>query len=315
MPKSSRPAPPKRPAPTRSSTGGARPVVERTIEGPAGASKPPKDAVAQYLDEIARYPRLTREEEVELSARSLDGDEDARELLVTANLRLVVSICKDFTRNNFPLLDLVSLGNEGLIVAARKYNGALGVPFANYAAYWIKQRVMKYVAENGYTLRMPPYRAVITNQVLRVNARLSQALGRTPLPEEIAREAEVSVEEVTEVLRMQQPALELDAPLTEDNDASTFGTYFGETAAEANERVNATLKQMDLQRVIGDIIATLPPRHAQVVSAYFGINGPRAQDLDHIAARLGVTRERARQLKAEALKMLAEYTDLRQFLE
>jgi RNA polymerase primary sigma factor len=308
--------PPRPTAPKKAARSSAKSSLgERTLDGTDGAPRVPRDSVAQYLDEIARYPRLTRAEEVTLSVRALAGDETAQETLVTSNLRLVVSICKDFTRNSFPLLDLVSVGNEGLIVASRKFNGSLGVPFANYAAYWIKQRVMKYVAEHGFAVRMPPYRAAIVNQVLRVNARLMQSLGRSPLPEEIAHETDLPIVEIAEVLRMLQPALELDAPLTEENDASTFGTYFGETASEANDRVNSNLKQMDLQRIIGDIVSTLPARDAQVIAWHFGLNGSRAQDLDHIAARLGVTRERARQLKAAALKKLAEHTELLQYLD
>lgn len=270
------------------------------------------DPVALYLDEIGRWRRLSRPEEHHLSARSLAGDETARELLVKTNLRLVVSICKDFTRGKFDLLELVSAGNEGLIVASRKFDAARGVPFANYASYWIKQRVMKYVAEHGFTVRVPPYRAAIVNKVVRQFTRLQGILGRAPTAYEVAREAGHSLDEVDEVMRMMQPAMELDAPLREgDGTPVNRSNYFGETKDEAELRADSSLRSMELGTALREALRDLPDREAQVLLWHFGLEGGDEIQLDEIALRLSVTRERARQIKSAALKRLATMPALR----
>jgi RNA polymerase primary sigma factor len=283
-----------------------------------------------YLDDLARYPLLTRDQEVELSAivqdaaSSEDERQEALDRLVQSNLRLVVRICRDFTRNHFGLLDLVSVGNEGLIIAARKFEGTMGVPFANYAAYWIKQRVLKYQAEHGFHLRMPPYRAVIINKVVRIHTQLTQALGRAPSADEIvervnqlpvkstAKHARVTRQDVEEVLQMLQPVLELDAPMTDKDDASSFGAYFGETVSDASEALDARLQRIDLKREIGralDALAasgTTGAREAKVLRMHYGLDGSRPMDLEAIAKELKVTRERARQIKNSGEKRLRE---------
>lgn len=264
------------------------------------------DPVKQYLDWCGKFPRLTREQEIELSARALAGDEEAQEQLIKCNLRLVVSICKDFMRGKFTLLELVSAGNEGLIVAARKYDASKGVPFANYAAIWVKQRVLKYIAEHGFHVRVPPYRAAVVNQVVRAHERFVQDNGCAPAPEDLANMLPtVSIEEIHEVLRLLQAPLELDRPLKDDGGTTTFGAYFGETAAEANERLVDDLHKIDMQRAVQEALSILSEREAQVLIWFFGLNGQRAHDLEQIAARLDVTRERARQIKNGALRKLA----------
>lgn len=279
-----------------------------------GESAQSNDSVAAYLRDISRYPRLTRPEEIELSKLALAGDVPAQEKLVTSNLKLVVSICKDFTRANFALLDLVSAGNEGLVVASRKYNAVLGVPFANYAAYWIKQRVMKYVAEHGFTVRVPPYRAAVVNKVVRAHSRLSAQLGRPPSALEVAEVTLCSDAEVAEVLQMMQPTLELDATVKDGEGSATFGSYFGESAAEADARTDYTLRQIEIVNAIKNALTGIPDRERNVIEWYFGLDGRPVTDLDEIARRLGVTRERARQIKAVALKKLAQ-NDLLQFCQ
>lgn len=287
---------------------GARRVLQPLDAEGAGHST---DSVALYLREIARYPRLTRGDEARLSALAMEGDPEAQTTLVQCNLKLVVSICKDFTRSRFDLLELVSAGNEGLMVASRKYDWRLGVPFANYAAYWIKQRLMKYVAEHGFAVRVPPYRAAIVNKVVRVHTRLSTLLGRSPGADEVARETGHTMAEVAEVMQMMQPAMELDAPLGDGEGSGSIGGAFGESAAEADARATGLLRTMELQDAVKDALAVVPERERAVLVWYFGLDGVTVTDLDEIARRLGVTRERARQIKAAALKRLADLPDLR----
>lgn len=273
-----------------------------------------QDSVGLYLEEISRYRRLSREEEVSYSRDAREGDKEAQDILVRHNLRLVVAVCKDFTRDKFPLLELVSAGNEGLIVASQKFDGEMGVPFANYAAYWIKQRVMKHIAEHGFSVRVPPYRAAIVNKVIRVHRKLMQELGREPSPQDVAMETETSVGEVREVLRILQPAMELDAPLTREDETTTFGAYFGESTDEADEREEATLEDLDLGRAVAVALETLDEREGQILRWHYGLGGRMALDLDQIAERLGVTRERVRQIRSAALKKLEKAGGLDGFL-
>lgn len=264
------------------------------------------DPIKQYLDWCGSFPRLTREQEVELSARALAGDEEAQTELVNCNLRLVVSICKDFMRGKFSLLELVSAGNEGLIVASRKYDATMGVPFANYASIWIKQRVMKYIAEHGFHVRVPPYRAAVVNQVVRAHDRFVQDNGSTPTAEDLAEALpNVSVEEIHEVMQLLQAPLELDRPMKEDGGTTTFGAYFGESASDADGHLVDDLHKIDMERAVQEALSICNEREAQVLIWFFGLNGQRAHDLEQIAARLGVTRERARQIKNGALRKLA----------
>lgn len=268
------------------------------------------DPIKQYLDWCGSFPRLTREEEAELSVRALAGDEQAQDTLVNCNLKLVVSICKDFTRGKFPLLELVSAGNEGLIVASRKYDHEMGVPFANYASIWIKQRVMKYIAEHGFHVRVPPYRAAVVNQVVRAHGRLSQENGHAPSAEEIAAMLPtITIDEIREVMQLLQAPLELDRPMKEDGGTTTFGAYFGESAEDADDRLVGDLHKIDMQRAVREALSMLSEREAQVLVWFFGLNGQRSHDLEQIAHRLGVTRERARQIKSAALKKLASESE------
>lgn len=264
------------------------------------------DPVKQYLDWIGQFPLLTRDEEAELSERALEGDKEAQDRLVNCNLRLVVRIAKDFTRGRFDLLELVSPGAEGLIIASRKYDADKGVPFGNYAAIWIKQRIMKYVAEHGFDVRVPQYRAAIVNQVVREHTRLMQAYGRPPSVQEVAEEIDHPLEDIREVLRLLQAPLELDKPMKDEGDNATFGMYFGESSRDAERRVSRDLGQIDMERAVQEALDVLPQREAQVVKWFFGLNGHRALDLDQIASRLGVSRERARQIKTGAVRKLAD---------
>lgn len=277
-----------------------------------------KDPVKQYLDQIGQYRQLTREEEVELSKIVQESEDQQRadkavEMFVQHNLKLVVSIAKDFTRGRFSILELVSPGNEGLMIAAQKYDGTKGVPFANYAAFWIKQRIMKYCTEHGFPVRVPPYRSALINQVLRANGRLKKALGREPSADEVAQELEKDPEEVQEVMRLLQPAKELDAPMKGDEDGSAQKTYFSDELEKGTDMGEETLGEIDRKRAVRKALSVLEQRDANVLIWYFGLEGHRELDLEQIGQRLGVSRERARQIKSDAIEVLREEGSLSAF--
>lgn len=292
-------------------------IPDPKTSGSVGYSK---DPVTQYLDQIGQYRQLTREEEVELSQVVQEGEnpeeiEQAIETFVQHNLKLVVSIAKDFTRGRFSILELVSPGNEGLIIAAKKYDGSKGVPFANYAAFWIKQRIMKYCTEHGFPVRVPPYRSALINQVLRANSRLKKELGREPSADEVAEKLEKDPDEVQEVMRLLQPAKELDAPMKGDEDGSAQRTYFSEDLEKGTRMGEETLAEIDRKRAVRKALSVLDDRDANVLIWYFGLEGHRELDLEQIGKRLGVSRERARQIKSDAIEVLRQEGSLEIFYD
>jgi RNA polymerase primary sigma factor len=283
------------------------------------------DSTKLYLDEIGRYPLLKPAEEVSLAKQAQAGGaegEAAVDWMVKCNLRLVVRVCKDFTRNTFDLMDLVSVGNEGLIVACRKYDASLGVPLANYAAIWIKQRVLRWVSEHGLPIKIPSYRAGIVNQVLRERNRLRLALQRMPSAEEIAEEMQrqrpgeetPGVAEIDEVLSLSQAAVELDAPVSEESGATTMGAFFGETLEESEDALSARLSRIDMERFAAHALSLLTEREARVIELAFGLGTGRPVDLEQIGQEFGVTRERIRQIRTSAIKKLAGEASLLQYV-
>jgi RNA polymerase primary sigma factor len=264
------------------------------------------DPVEQYLNDIGRYPRLSREQEVDLGRRAAAGDVDAQDALVRSNLRLVVAIAKHYTRRGrFDLLELVSPGNEGLIVASRRYDVEADVPFGNFASIWIRQRIMRYVAGHGFDVHVPAYRSAVVNKVVRTASRLEQTLERPAQVDEVAQVTGCTESEVAEVLSLMQPSIELDAPI-EGASGAVVGAYLSPTSSDSS-----ALDKGDAARLLNRVTMLLPEREAQVVRWSFGLGGIQELDLGAIAARLGVSRERVRQMRAAALRRLAEDPELR----
>jgi RNA polymerase primary sigma factor len=326
--------------------GGPRPsdrpkTMARSRPSRAGSKSAPKggfgssrretdvtDTLACYLDEASRHARLTRDEEISLSAKALAGDEEAKDKLVRHNLLLVVTIAQQFARGSLDVHTLISPGNEGLIVAAGKYNASAypGVRFSAFAANWIKQRIRRYAVEHGHLLKMPAYKGTLVRDVARAKARLEGRLGRRPTVEQIAAEVlavrhaaldgtetaeklrrirlECTPEKVQEIMEALQDALELDAPLKDEGDAASYGSFLGESQSDSDQRLDQHLAQLDMQTAVRRALETLDERDARVLRWHFGLEGHPSLDLDQIALRLDVTRERARQIRAAALKRL-----------
>jgi RNA polymerase primary sigma factor len=301
--------------------------------GVRGRVAPPReanltDSLAAYLNEASRYGRLTAQEEVELSRLAINGDDDAVETLVKHNLLLAVTIAQQFARGSLDVHNLISPANEGLIIAARKYNADEnpGIRFSNYASLWCKQRLRRYVTEHAHLLKMPAYKGTMVKEVMMAKAKLECRLGRRPAEQEIADEIlrmrletltgeepeakvrrltmECTAQKVLDILQTLQDALELDAPLKDENDAATYGAYFGESTTDSGQRLDQQLGRMDMQTAIRKALSTLAERDAQILIWHFGLNNHPSLDLDQIALRLDVSRERARQLRSGALKRL-----------
>jgi RNA polymerase primary sigma factor len=253
-----------------------------------------------YLSEIGRVPLLTWAEEVELARRIARGDEEARAALAKANLRLVVSIAKRYARRGVRLLDLIQEGNLGLLKAVEKFDYRRGYRFSTYATWWIRQAVMRAIADQARTIRLPVHVAETVNRVLRTERALWQRLGRQPSPAEIAAEAGLSEERVCEMQLMAQEPVSLETPVGREDDGR-LGDFvpddFDDSPAEVGERSL-------LRRQVEELLAALSRREAEVVRLRFGLGGGLPHTLREVSRRLGLTPERIRQIEAEALRKL-----------
>lgn len=256
------------------------------------------DSFTEYLNDIGRYPVLTREEETDLGRRIRAGDPEAVNALVCANLRFVVSIAKQYQRQDISLLDLIDEGNLGLIRAARKFDETRGIRFISYAVWWIRRAILQGLDNQSRIIRVPTRRRVAAQRIGRRANALFQKLGREPRPDEIAEELEISESEVASTLSIARCQLSLDAPLM--GDEHTLLDYL---ADEANPSPENTTEQ-SRATAVADALATLRARDAQIVRMYFGLNAAEPMTLEEIGSRLGITRERVRQIRDRALVRL-----------
>jgi RNA polymerase primary sigma factor len=247
------------------------------------------------------------EEVAALRRLEIDG-ENAQDRLVCHNLRLVVAVSRDFTRSGLPFEDLIALGYQGLMHAARRYDGTRDVAFSRYGVFWIKQRLLKGTVEEGFDTRVPPHRAAAIHRVRRVSAKLMQSLAREATPEEIAAETGYHMSEVGEIQRLLQPAVELDSAVKGDPAAGDLRSYFGESAADAADREQRNVVQIACQRQVASALSLLTEREAFVLRMHFGLEGEEAHDLEAVGRMLNppVTRERARQIRAAAIEKIRQ---------
>jgi RNA polymerase primary sigma factor len=259
-----------------------------------------RDVLTEYLDEIRRYPLMSREQEVAIARRIHDGDVDAVNALVCANLRFVVSVAKKYQNQGVSLSDLINEGNLGLMRAAHRFDETKGIKFISYAVWWIRQSVLQALAEQSRIMRVPLNRAGTLHRIGRHTSALQQELGRAPTNEEIAAGMNMTEEEVEMTVAIAQTHLSLDAPLT-PGEESRLLDYLPDTTSPTPDE--EALDQA-LMESIHEALASLKEREARVLALYFGLEGQEPTTLEEIGASLGITRERVRQIKEKALARL-----------
>jgi len=275
--------------------GDAEPVEEAAEE----TSEKLDDPLKLYIRSIGDGRILTREEERELARRKDAGDEDAKKRLIEANLRLVMSITRAYTRADVPLLDLIQEGNLGLIRAVEKFDYRLGFKLSTYATWWIKQAVSRALSDQGRTIRLPTHVAERVRRLLRVRRQLAQKLSREPTPAELAKETGEPEERVIDLLSLVDDPVSLDSPVG-DGDSFFADMIEDEDSARPDERTAVEHRHGELSRAL----ARLNPRMQRVLVLRFGLDGENPRTLEEIGTELGVTRERVRQLESRALREL-----------
>lgn len=286
--------------------------IEIDLSVPDGVSI--EDPVRMYLKEIGKVPLLTAEEEIELAKRMEEGDEEAKKKLAEANLRLVVSIAKRYVGRGMLFLDLIQEGNLGLIKAVEKFDYRKGYKFSTYATWWIRQAITRAIADQARTIRIPVHMVETINKLIRVSRQLLQELGREPLPEEIAKEMDISVDRVREILKISQEPVSLETPIGEEEDS-----HLGDFIQDDNVPVPADAAAFTmLHEQLEEVLDTLTEREQKVLRLRFGLMDGRARTLEEVGREFNVTRERIRQIEAKALRKLrhpSRSRKLKEYLE
>jgi RNA polymerase primary sigma factor len=281
-----------------------RPEIDLTVE-------PSLDSLRLYLRAIGRVPLLSAEEEVSLAKRIERGDIAAKQHMVEANLRLVVSIAKGYVGRGLTLLDLIQEGSLGLIRAVEKFDYRRGYKFSTYATWWIRQAVTRSLADKGRTIRIPVHMVERLNKLLHAERRLIQTLGREPSVGELATELECSVREVREVMRITQQPISLEKPVGEEEDSALADFVEDVSAASPFEIASESLRRENITRVL----ASLPRREREVIEMRYGIVGGRSRTLEEVGRAFNITRERVRQIENRTLKKLQTLPDAQQLRE
>lgn len=273
-------------------------VDKLDISVPDGVSI--EDPVRMYLKEIGKVPLLSAEEEIELAKRMEEGDEQAKQKLAEANLRLVVSIAKRYVGRGMLFLDLIQEGNLGLIKAVEKFDYRKGYKFSTYATWWIRQAITRAIADQARTIRIPVHMVETINKLIRVSRQLLQELGREPQPEEIAEVMDIPVERVREILKISQEPVSLETPIGEEEDS-----HLGDFIPDDNMPVPADAAAFTLlKEQLVEVLDTLTEREKKVLTLRFGLEDGRARTLEEVGKEFNVTRERIRQIEAKALRKL-----------
>jgi RNA polymerase primary sigma factor len=281
-----------------------RPEVDLTIE-------PSLDSLRLYLRAIGRVPLLSAEEEVALAKRIERGDMAAKQHMVEANLRLVVSIAKGYVGRGLTLLDLIQEGSLGLIRAVEKFDYRRGYKFSTYATWWIRQAVTRSLADKARTIRIPVHMVERLNKLIHAERRLVQQLGRDPNPAELAAELDCTVPEVREILRITQQPVSLEKPVGEEDDSALADFIEDDSAESPFEIASEALRRENVNRVL----ASLPRREREVIELRYGIVGGRARTLEEVGRAFNITRERVRQIENRTLKKLQSLPEAQQLRE
>ena len=258
------------------------------------------DPVRMYLKEIGKIPLLNSEEEIELAKRIEHGDEEAKKRLAEANLRLVVSIAKRYVGRGMHFLDLIQEGNMGLIKAVDKFEYQKGYKFSTYATWWIRQAITRAIADQARTIRIPVHMVETINRIVRTSREMIQKLGREPLPEELAKELNMDVEQVQKALKISQEPVSLETPVGEEDDS-----HLGDFIQDDNIPVPAeAAAYMMLKEQLSEVLLTLNEREQKVLKLRFGLDDGRSRTLEEVGKEFDVTRERIRQIEAKAIRKL-----------
>jgi RNA polymerase primary sigma factor len=263
------------------------------------------DALQLFLKDIGKVELLTAAQEVELAKRIERGDHRAKQEMVEANLRLVVSIAKKYRNQGLPFLDLIQEGTIGLVRAAEKFDYRKGFKFSTYATWWIRQAVARALADKARTIRMPVHVVEKLNKIVRAERKLRAELGREPLAWEIGRDLELTPDEVEQIRRSSQTPVSLEKPVG-DEEESEFGHFItDENQPLPDEACETNLRKETLTRILG----TLSPRERRVLEMRYGLDGQQPRTLDEVGRTFNVTRERIRQIENQSLKKLRALAD------
>jgi RNA polymerase primary sigma factor len=262
--------------------------------------EPSLDSLRLYLREIGKVPLLTADQEITLAKRIERGDPAAKQHMIEANLRLVVSIAKGYLGRGLSFLDLIQEGSLGLIRAVEKFDYRKGFKFSTYATWWIRQAVTRAIADKARTIRIPVHMVEKLNKVVHVERQLVQRLGREPLPEEIAEELDIETYEVRDILRMSQLPISLEKPIGEDEDSSLGDFVPDEQAESPFDTASLSLRREDVEVAL----SALPDRERRVIELRYGLDGSQPCTLEEVGRAFGVTRERIRQIENNTLKKL-----------
>jgi RNA polymerase primary sigma factor len=262
--------------------------------------EPSLDSLRLYLRSIGRVDLLSADQEVFLARRIERGDMEAKQQMIEANLRLVVSIAKGYLGRGLSFLDLIQEGSLGLIRAVEKFDYRRGYKFSTYATWWIRQAVTRAIADKARTIRIPVHMVEKLNKVVHVERQLVQEFGREPTPEEIAAELQWTTREVKDILRISQLPVSLEKPIGEEEDSELGDFVEDDTAESPFEQASENLRRENVRRALD----ALPPREREVIEMRYGLRGQKARTLEEVGRAFGVTRERIRQIENNTLKKL-----------
>lgn len=259
------------------------------------------DSMKMYLKEIGKIPLLSRQEELEIAKRVSEGDEQAKQILIESNLRLVVSIARKYARKEMHILDLIQEGTLGLIRAAEKFDYTKGFKFSTYATWWIRQGITRAIADQARTIRIPVHMIEKINKISSVSSALSKKLGREPKPEEISKEMDMPLQKVIQVMNIAQKTQSIDSTIGQEDDTELEEIIADKNTLSPEEIVTTSM----LGQQIEEVLETLSDREKGILSFRYGLKDGEKKTLEEVGKAFNVTRERARQIENRALRKLA----------